>query len=480
MRVQNLRNVIRSWISTDRNVKMCTARPGWQAMSLRAGKYKKTFKNIPLHNFNNIISIDESKGSCIVEPMCTMGQISYFLLNLGWTLPVVPELDDLTVGGLIAGVGIETSSHKYGLFQHVCLSFEIVLPDGSVITCSEVENPDFFRCIPWSHGTLGFVVAAEIRIIRSKPFVHLAYLPFKGDRTGCQKAFEEESRLGRFDFVECLAFSATDFVLMLGNMSKDIRGKESAVEIAGRRPSGACKHNPIGRWYKQWFFKHVEGFLAQGNGLYFEETIPLRDYYHRHSRSLFWEMQDIIPFGNHPLFRLLLGWTMPPKPALMKLTQTEALRRLYELHHVVQDMLVPIQQLDKCIELFDREIAVYPLWLCPFKLPANDKVEDPRAMGFVHPQSSKTDEMFVDVGAYGNPKPRDGRAFKAKETCRRLEEFVRSVKGYQMMYADSYMTKAEFREMFDHSLYDKLRESIPYCKDAFPEVYDKVCKAARI
>lgn len=84
------------------------------------------------------------------------------------------------------------------------------------------------------------------------------------------------------------------------------------------------------------------------------------------------EIQDIIPFGNHPLFRYLFGWMMPPRISLLKLTQTvrycgcdvhrccccgstdsplpptknnhpnqqEALRKMYEEHHVVQDMLV--------------------------------------------------------------------------------------------------------------------------------------------
>jgi len=41
-------------------------------------------------------------------------------------------------GGLIMGVGIETSSHKYGLMQHVCVGFELVLADGSVVKCSKV------------------------------------------------------------------------------------------------------------------------------------------------------------------------------------------------------------------------------------------------------------------------------------------------------------------------------------------------------
>ena len=37
------------------------------------------------------------------------------------------------------GCGIETSSHKYGLFQHICVSYELVLGDGTLATCSKVN-----------------------------------------------------------------------------------------------------------------------------------------------------------------------------------------------------------------------------------------------------------------------------------------------------------------------------------------------------
>jgi delta24-sterol reductase len=47
-----------------------------------------------------------------------------------------------------------------------------------------------------------------------------------------------------------------------------------------------------------------------------------------------------------------------------------------------------------------------------------------------------------------------------------------------MLYADSYRTKEEFRQMFDHKLYDRMRDRLD-CKKAFPEVYDKVNKGAR-
>lgn len=68
--------------------------------------------------------------------------------------------------------------------------------------------------------------------------------------------------------------------------------------------------------------------------------------------------------------------------------------------------------------------------------------------------------------------------FDAVQTTRKVEEFVRKVGGFQMMYADSYMTREEFREMFDHSLYDQMRERLK-CDGRFPEVYEKVNKASR-
>jgi len=46
------------------------------------------------------------------------------------------------------------------------------------ILCTiQEKNPDLFYAVPWSYGTLGFLVAAEIQIIPAKPFVRIAYHP---------------------------------------------------------------------------------------------------------------------------------------------------------------------------------------------------------------------------------------------------------------------------------------------------------------
>jgi len=347
------------------------------------------------------------------------------------------------------GTGIETSSHKFGLFQHICTKYELVIGDGSVVECSGSSDPELFYAVPWSYGTLGFLVSVTIRIIPSKRFVKLDYIPCHTPQEMLTTFERETERSDAKDFVECLVFSKEKAVVMTGQL------------VDSCQPG---KLNDIGRWFKPWFFKHVETFLGQQGEQ--TEYIPLRDYYHRHSRSIFWEVQDIIPFGNNVVFRYLLGWLIPPKVSLLKLTQGKTLKRLYETNHMIQDMLVPIEDLSKSLQVFDDAVAIYPIWLCPFKLPPNP--------GMLNSKSEK-EKMFVDVGVYGVPTKPD---FDVVHITRNIEEFVRSVKGFQMMYADSYMTKEEFRDMFDHSLYDRIRDRLQ-CEGKFPEVYDKVNKKAR-
>ena len=400
------------------------------------------------------------------------------------------------------------------------MEFEVALADGTVVFCSPEKNPELFYNLPWSHGTLGFLLSAKIRIIPAKQYIKLEYFAFtNGDKA--LEMFEKESRKGvnrpplagtqvayaaaadakkakeggkeggvtgkgegeegtspvgggrergredAADFVEALAYSREHVVVMLGTM---------VDKPEGGREGG--KVNALGKFWKPWFFKHVERFLVKGRregGRVAVEYVPLRHYYHRHSKSLFWEIQDIIPFGNNVFFRYLFGWMMPPRISLLKLTQTEALRKLYEEHHVVQDMLVPVKDLGEGLDVFEEVFGVYPLWLCPMRIPKNENYQ--KYGGFVKPLEGGKDEMFVDVGAYGNPSM---EGFNAREACRKAEDWVRGKKGYQMMYADSFMTREEFREMFDHSKYDELRRRMDRCLQAFPEVYDKVSKAARV
>lgn len=157
-------------------------------------------------NLYDILDVNEEKMTVRVEPMVNMGQLSHYLIPKGYTIPILPEMDDLTVGGLYMGVGIETSSHKYGLFNDTVLEAEIVLADGSVVTCNKTTNSELFDALPWSYGTLGFLVSVTIQIIPCKPFIRIEYIPCT---TGAQatKVFQEKCLEQSNDFVEGLMYS---------------------------------------------------------------------------------------------------------------------------------------------------------------------------------------------------------------------------------------------------------------------------------
>jgi len=69
-------------------------------------------------------------------------------------------------------------------------------------------------------------------------------------------------------------------------------------------------------------------------------------------------LQDIIPFGNNPVFRWLFGWMMPPKISLLKLTQGKTIKAMYEKYQCIQDLLVPLNRLTESLEHFRNEFQV--------------------------------------------------------------------------------------------------------------------------
>lgn len=133
---------------------------------------------------------------------------------------------------------------------------------------------------------------------------------------------------------------------------------------------------------------------------------------------------------------------------------------------VVQDIIMPIEELKAGVELFHREFDIYPLLVFPIRIydhgkhqgflraPAHkDGVDGPDGQ---HP--GKAWGMYVDLGAYGTPqRVRDKQLWDFRPALLAIEEWARKVGGYQCVYADMLQTRTEYRDMFDHALYDKVR-----------------------
>jgi delta24-sterol reductase len=351
---ENIKRVVRRL--KERNPKrdglVCTARKPWVVVGMRNVDYKRARHfQVDLSAFRNILEIDKERMVAKVEPLVSMGQITKATCPMNLSLAVAPEFDDLTVGGLINSYGISGGSHIYGLFSDTVVSVEVVLADGQVVRATkDNEHSDLFYGMPWSQGTIGLLVSAEIKLIPVKEYMRLTYTPVRGTLKEIAEAYADSfvPRDGDPakvpDFVEGMVYSSSEGVMMTGVYASEEEAKKKGNRI-----------NRVGWWFKPWFYQYAETALNKGE---FVEYIPTREYYHRHTRSLYWEGKLIIPFGDQFWFRFLLGWLMPPKISLLKITQGEAIRNYYHDNHVIQDVLVPLHKVSDALEFAHRELEV--------------------------------------------------------------------------------------------------------------------------
>ena len=429
---------------------MCTARKPWKSMSLRLPDFKNNMQRIPI-DLRNVLEVDEQRRIVRAEPMVTMGDITHFLVPRGLALSVQAEMDDLTLGGLCMGVGIETSSHRHGFLSETVEAYEIVTADGTRVRATREQNADFFHALPWSHGTLGFLVAVELRVVPIRKHVRLDYQPFHSLDAFCARLAELTASSNAPRFIEGLVFSKDSAVILSGDFAE---------------PPGGARINRINASHKPWFYHHASKCLEDGA---FTDYIPVRHYFHRHTPSVFFQLKDLVPFANTPWYRYLWAWMGAPRISLMKLTMTRELRRQAFENRVAQDIIVPIEDLAEAVLVSDELFRIYPLWVCPVRLFGHGVHE-----GFLrNPADGAASRMFVDLGIYGIPSVGGGAAYDQVWASRRLEQFVRDCGGYQMLYADICMTRNEFEQMFEHRHYRAMRDKFK-AGGAFPEVYEKV------
>ncbi|KAF0308059.1 Delta(24)-sterol reductase [Amphibalanus amphitrite] len=441
---------------------MCTDRPNWLSLSTTFFR-KDLCHRIPVPLYD-ILSLNESQMTVKVEPMVSVGQITEFLIPQGYTLAVTLEIADATLGGLAMGVGMTTYSHKVGLYQEAIRAYEVVLGDGSLVRVTrDNEHSDLYHTLPWSHGTLGFLVALELDIVKVKPYVHMKYIPVTGQKKYCDMirdlsgANDKDKQAA--DYLEATVYSKEKAVIMVGNFADLPPGQEHKV-------------NHITRWYKPWFYKHTESFLQRGEG---DEYIPLREYLLRHNRAIFWVVEAMIPFGNNPLFRFFLGWLLPPKPAFLKFTTTPGVRAMTFTKQVFQDIVLPMNILEKQIDVSEELFDTYPILVYPCRI--YDHGEHAGQLRPPRPDQRCPGAdwgMFNDLGVYGVPGPvRRKQRYDAVKQMRAMEKFCREVGGYPFLYADIFMDRKEFEQMFDLTAYERVREKY-HANGAFPHLYDKV------
>lgn len=458
-KVRAIQEQVRRWAAQPAEARrpMCTDRRTWMNLSTRF-EPKHTWHKIRMGALRDVLGLDEATRTVRVEPFVTVGQAMRYLAGRGYMLAVHLEIADATLGGLALAAGMTTHSHKVGMLFETVVAYEVVLADGSLVRVTEDSHPDLFRALPWSHGTLGLLVGLELKVVPIKPYVRMRYTPVRSQAAYCAEMYRLATADDAPHFLEATVFSKDQAVIMTGDFAD--------------APADRSKVNPLGRWYKPWFYKHVETFLDGDGG---EEYIPLQDYILRHNRSIFWVVAHMIPRGNHPLFRLLLGWMMPPRIAFLKFSTTPAVRKMTFTMQVFQDIVLPMSAMSRAVDEVAERFEMFPILLYPSRVydhgEAGGQLPRPRPEDIV---PGTNFAMYFDLGVYGVPGPIQRRQpFKTVHAMRAMEAFTCEVRGFPFLYADTFMTRDEFEQMFDLRLYRGVRERYG-ATGAFPDLYDKI------
>jgi FAD/FMN-containing dehydrogenase len=382
--------------------------------------------------FADVLDVDPTGRTADVGGMTTYERLVDATLAHGLIPHVVPQLKTITLGGAVAGLGIESTSFRNGMPHESVLEMEILTPSGEVVLATpDNEHRDLFRGFPNSYGTLGYALRLRIELEEVKPYVRLRHLRFP-DAHEATAAIEQICAIRAYhdepvDFLDGTVFGPDEVYLTLGRYA----------DTAPRLSDYTGRHV---------YYKSIRDRIT--------DHLSIRDYLWRWDTDWFWCSQAL--GAQNPVLRAL--W---PKKYLRSdvYRRIVALDRRYQLsakverllrqparEPVIQDVEIPVGRLPEFLEFFADEIGISPVWLCPLRLRDHDGWP-------LYPM--EPDKLYVNVGFWATVALAPGE--QAGTHNRLIESKVTELGGHKSLYSDSYFTEDEFWPRYDGQSYQKLK-----------------------
>lgn len=376
--------------------------------------------------FNQVLAVDRAARKLDTEGMTSYEALVEATLAQGLLPAVVPQLKGITIGGAVAGLGIEASSFRYGLAHETVEEMDVLLANGDVVTCTPAnEHRDLFFGFPNSFGTLGYALRVKAKAVPTKPFVHLRHVRI-GD---AQAYFRELERwcASDIDFIDGVVFGPGEQYLTLGKF----------VEQAPYTSDYT---------YMNIFYRSIRERP--------EDYLTTLDYIWRWDTDWFW-CARVMGIQN-PLVRLLLGRKRLNSKFYKRVADLnnrvalrQRTRRLFGVHQetVIQDVDVPIENAPAFLDFFQREIGIAPVWICPFRAFDQDRRFP------LFPTDPK--RLYVNFGFWDVVPTRT--KFEDGHFNRLVERKIVELGGIKSLYSDSYFTEDEFWQLYGREAYEALK-----------------------
>jgi len=378
-------------------------------------------------NFNKVIRVLPADGFVEVEGMTPYADLTRECLKHGVMPTVVPQLKSITIGGAVTGIGIESSSFRYGLVHETIQEMEVLLGDGTALTCTpDNEHRDLFFGFPNSFGSLGYALKLKVKVVPVKPFVRLTHIHHQHAAAYfADIAYWCEQDI---DFIDGAIFSRGDYYLTIGEFS------DSAPYISDYS-------------YKNIYYRSIRERD--------EDYLRIEDYIWRWDTDWFWCSGYV--FAHNPIVRRLLGRHRLNSTTYTKIMRwnkkwqvtnyLDQLRGLYS-EAVIQDVEIPLPECVAFLDFYFKSIRFTPIWICPIRPLDND------ARYTLYPMDPG--KLYVNFGFWNTIKSR--QRLPAGHYNRLVEEKVSELDGMKSLYSDSYYTEEQFWAIYNKEQYSTLKK----------------------
>jgi len=116
--------------------------------------------------FNKILQFDIEQGIFYCQSGILLSDILKIIIPEGWFLPVTPGTKYITVGGAVASDVHGKNHHIEGSFSNHLLEIELILADGTTVTCNSELLPDLFQATCGGMGLTGVILNVKFKLKR--------------------------------------------------------------------------------------------------------------------------------------------------------------------------------------------------------------------------------------------------------------------------------------------------------------------------
>jgi FAD/FMN-containing dehydrogenase len=378
------------------------------------------------------------------EGMVTYEALVDACLAHGVMPAVVPQLKTITLGGAVAGVGIESSSHRYGLVHDTVLEIDVLLGDGRIVSATrDNEHKELFFGFPNSYGTLGYALRVKAQAIPVKPYVHLRHIRFSYGRDFFAE-LESLLKAGTADFVDGTIFDPGEMYLTLGTFADEAPHTSDYT-------------------FENIYYRSIREKK--------EDWLTVKDYLWRWDTDWFWCSKNVFA-QNAFLRKFAFGKRRLGSRTYTKIMRwnsragiTKKVEKLLGLHSesVIQDVDVPISRAAEFLDFYARNIALWPQWVCPIGFDSRKKDSFT-----LYPMRH---DYYVNFGFWDVKRTKE--AHPPGHFNRLIERKVTELGGIKSLYSDSFFPQAEFEQLYGGSTYKGLKSAYDP-GSAFPGLYEKV------